>query len=326
MLLEKILYKKEKFKLRLIDLIIVSVLNVILFSSAIFLPAIGFFFYFFSILPFIYLILNYGYKKAFFSLLISCAGIYVLWGVIYTLFFFLVCGSIGLFFGYSIKKKYSASWLVLEGSLLCFVMLCLFEISSLLFFRYDVLGQVLEFFRIYNNHILEFYKKGNLPPDDLRNILSFLKEKMVFLENIIFSIIFLNCFLGIFMFYKLAQFSFAKIGYCLNNLPLFSSWRPQEKLVFGFIAGGGIYCIGFYSDFESTKFFGQNILVIFLAVYFINGLSLLNYFLKKYKIQKMTSYLIYVLTIVQPILLLGFGLLDVWIDFRKKPKEGKIGL
>ncbi len=300
-----------------------SILGVGLFSSAVFLPAVGFFFYFFSILPFIYLFLDEGYKRAFLSLLISSVIICILWGEVYTLFFFLVFGSVGLFFGYSIEKKYSALWLVVGGSLLCFVMLCFFELVSLFFLNYDVFGRVVEYLGIYNGLILEFYKEIDIPPDDLENLLFFLKEKIEFLEDIFFSIIVLGCFLGIFMLYKVARALFAKLGYYLKNLPLFSTWRPEEKFIFGFITGGVFYWVGFYSNCNFVKSLGQNVLVIYIAVYFISGLSLLNYFCKKYEIQKMTKYLFYALTILQPVLLVGFGLMDVWVDFRKKYKNKK---
>ncbi len=316
-------YIKERLTLRLINLVSMSILGVGLFSSAVFLPAVGFFFYFFSILPFIYLFLDEGYKGAFLSLLISSVVICVLWGEVYTLFFFLVFGSVGLFFGYSIEKKYSALWLVVGGSLLCFVMLCFFELVSLFFLNYDVFGRVVEYLRIYNGLILEFYKEIDIPPDDLENLLFFLKEKIEFLEDIFFSIIVLGCFLGIFMLYKVARALFAKLGYYLKNLPLFSTWRPEEKFIFGFIAGGVFYWVGFYSNCNFVKSLGQNMLVIYIAVYFISGLSLLNYFCKKYEIQKMTKFLFYALTILQPVLLVGFGLMDVWVDFRKKYKNKK---
>ena len=321
-------YVKERLTLRLINLVSMSILGAGLFSSAVFLPAVGFFFYFFSILPFIYLFLDEGFKRAGLSLLISSIIIFILWGKVYTLFFFLVFGSIGLFFGYSIEKKYSALWLVFGGSLLCFVMLCFFEFVSLFFLHYDVFGRVVEHLRIYNNLVLEFYKEINIPPDDLENLLFFLKEKIEFLEGIYFSIIVLGCFLGIFMLYKVARALFTKLGYYLKNLPLFSSWRPEEKLIFGFIAGGVFYWVGFYSNCNFLKFLGQNMLVIYVVVYFISGLSLLSYFCKKYEIRKMTKYLFYALSILQPVLLVGFGLMDVWVDFRKKCKneKEKIGL
>ncbi|MCK4532831.1 DUF2232 domain-containing protein [bacterium] len=316
-------YIKERLMLRLISLVSVSMLGAVLFSSAIFLPVVGFFFYFFSILPFIYLFLDEGYKRAFLSLLISSLVIYVSWGKIYTLFFPLVFGSIGLFFGYSIEKKYSALWLVVGGSLLCFAMFCFFEFISLSFFHYDVFGRMVEHLRIYDSRILEFYKEVDIPPDDLENLLFFLKEKMEFLEDIFFSVIVLGCFLGVFMLYKVARALFTKLGYYLRNLPLFSFWRPEEKLIFGFIAGGVFYWVGFYSNCNFVKFLGQNVLVIYIVLYFISGLSLLSYFCKKYKIQKMTKYLFYALTILQPILLVGFGLMDVWVDFRKKHENKK---
>lgn len=312
--------RKEIFGYRLVNLISASILSVILFSVAGFLPGGGFLFYFFSILPFVYLILNYGYRIAFFSLLITYGSIYCLWGKIYALLFLLVFGSTGLFLGYGIKRKYSPSHLVILASLLCLAMLCIFEVVSFWFFHYDFFGSALDYLRVYNNKTLEFYKKIDIPSEDLKNLLSFLKEKMELIERIFFSIIILSCFLGIFILYKVAQALFVKQGYFLENLPPFSSWRPKDMLVFGFIIGGFLYWIGVYINFGFVRTLGQNILVIFLAMYFISGLSILDYFCKAYKVRKIMRYFVYMLAILQPILLIGFGLLDVWVNFRRKIK------
>ncbi|MBW2000341.1 MAG: YybS family protein [Deltaproteobacteria bacterium] len=103
------------------------------------------------------------------------------------------------------------------------------------------------------------------------------------------------------------------------NYPDFGSldrWRAPEHLVWALIVAG-------FSSFlpvGSVKFVGINVLLILLVVYGLQGLSIVLFYLNKYRVPSWIRIGIYLLFLLQQIFLVGLamvGLFDQWIDFRK---------
>ncbi|BAI81441.1 hypothetical protein DEFDS_1990 [Deferribacter desulfuricans SSM1] len=74
-----------------------------------------------------------------------------------------------------------------------------------------------------------------------------------------------------------------------------------------------------------TKMISYNTLIIFFVLFFLQGIEVLEYWLKKMKIPLILKYLVYFFVILEPpltVIVSIFGLFDVWIDFRKLNKVG----
>jgi uncharacterized protein YybS (DUF2232 family) len=101
--------------------------------------------------------------------------------------------------------------------------------------------------------------------------------------------------------------------------PLFGPlerWQAPERLVWGVIAAG----FSLFLPVGGVQSVAVNALIVLLAVYVFQGLSILIFFLIKYRIPLWVRVGIYSLILFQQILLLGLalaGLFDQWIDFRK---------
>jgi uncharacterized protein YybS (DUF2232 family) len=101
--------------------------------------------------------------------------------------------------------------------------------------------------------------------------------------------------------------------------PLFGPldrWQTSERVVWGVIASG----FALFLPVGGVQSLAINALIVLLTVYVFQGLSILIFFLIKYRIPLWVRVGIYSLILFQQILLLGLavvGLFDQWIDFRK---------
>ena len=114
---------------------------------------------------------------------------------------------------------------------------------------------------------------------------------------------------------------FSGYGIELKKLPSFSSWRPVEEMVWGLILGGVLYFGGKYTGSAIAEMAGFNIGILFLFVYLISGLSVMTYLFGRFNVPGLARILLYLLFAMQITFMMGLGLFDVWVDFRKKVAE-----
>ncbi|NNG00642.1 MAG: YybS family protein [Desulfobacteraceae bacterium] len=95
-----------------------------------------------------------------------------------------------------------------------------------------------------------------------------------------------------------------------------NQWKSPEKLIWGVIGTGFLLLIGG----SSIKMIGMNGLFILLAVYFFHGIAVVSFFFEKKNIPRIVRIILYAFLAVQQILwlfVIGLGLFDLWLDFRK---------
>lgn len=98
--------------------------------------------------------------------------------------------------------------------------------------------------------------------------------------------------------------------------PDYQFWSLPDKLIWGVIISGILVMIAG----EQLRLIGINSLILFAFVYSFQGLAILVFMLKKWKIPLFLRVFIYVMMLLQSfgtIILLITGIADVWFDFRK---------
>jgi uncharacterized protein YybS (DUF2232 family) len=94
-------------------------------------------------------------------------------------------------------------------------------------------------------------------------------------------------------------------------------WKAPERLVWLLIAAGGMMLV----PVDVIDTVGLNILIICCLIYLLQGLAIVGFFFKRKRIPLLLRWLFYLLIAVQQymvILVIAFGLFDIWIDFRKR--------
>jgi uncharacterized protein YybS (DUF2232 family) len=101
----------------------------------------------------------------------------------------------------------------------------------------------------------------------------------------------------------------------LSGEPL-NAWKAPEILVWGIIGAAGMLLL----PATGLKIVGLNGLIIFMTIYFFQGIAVVSFYLEKKKIPVPLRVLFYGLIGIQQILALmvvGLGIFDVWINFRR---------
>jgi uncharacterized protein YybS (DUF2232 family) len=96
-----------------------------------------------------------------------------------------------------------------------------------------------------------------------------------------------------------------------------SLWKAPERLVWFLIAAGGMMLL----PIDVVDSVGLNILIICCLLYLLQGLAIVGFFFKRKRVPPLLKWLFYLLIAVQQymvILVIAFGLFDIWIDFRKR--------
>lgn len=96
-----------------------------------------------------------------------------------------------------------------------------------------------------------------------------------------------------------------------------TSWKAPDRLVWMLIASGGMML----APFDALNIVGVNILIVCCLIYLCQGLAIAGFFFKHRKIPPLFRLLFYSLLLVQQymlIVVIAFGLFDIWIDFRKR--------
>ena len=93
-------------------------------------------------------------------------------------------------------------------------------------------------------------------------------------------------------------------------------WELPEFLVWGFIASG----VGYLTGVPWLTTVGLNGLIVFLGLYFMQGLSIGAFLFRRFQLPRFLATLSVILLVFQPfftLLVAGLGLFDVWFAFRR---------
>jgi len=93
-------------------------------------------------------------------------------------------------------------------------------------------------------------------------------------------------------------------------------WKVPEVLVWGVIASALLLLF----PSRAMKVIGLNGLIVFMVVYFLEGIAIVSFFFEKKQFPRFLRSTIYVFIFIQQIiclLVIGLGFFDTWLDFRR---------
>jgi len=94
------------------------------------------------------------------------------------------------------------------------------------------------------------------------------------------------------------------------------SFRLPEVLVWVFIGSGILYLAGS----GGARVVGVNLLVATGTLYFLQGISITAFLLRRFHLPRLLAALTFLLILLQPllaVLVAGVGLFDIWVSFRR---------
>jgi len=142
-------------------------------------------------------------------------------------------------------------------------------------------------------------------------------ERASSLFVLIFPGIFINSYLTmIWLNIILIKKVLLRKGIIVKTIENLNQWKAPDYLVFGVIALSVLIFLPVYM----LKLLAVNGLIILMFVYFFQGIAVVSFFFHKKRSPFALRFFLYTLIAIQPLfmlLVIGFGLFDTWINFRK---------
>ena len=160
-----------------------------------------------------------------------------------------------------------------------------------------------------------FSESAQLYPDMKVDTQMLEKAGSVFV--MIFPGIFINSYLTmVWLNILLIKKLLLKKGIHVTSIENLNQWKAPDYLVFGVIA----LSILIFLPIDALKFIAVNCLIILMFVYFFQGIAVVSFFFQKKRAPFALRFFFYILIAIQPLfmfLVIGLGLFDTWINFRK---------
>lgn len=142
-------------------------------------------------------------------------------------------------------------------------------------------------------------------------------EKASSLFVIIFPGIFFNSYLTMVWLNILSiKKLLLKKGILIESIDHLNQWKAPDHLVFAVIA----LSVLIFLPVNALKLIAINCLIVLMFVYFFQGIAVVSFFFQKKSAPVALRIFFYILIAIQPLfmfLVIGFGLFDTWINFRK---------
>jgi len=297
-----------------------AAITALLFIFSIYIPLLGTLISFLCPLPIIFLYLRHHLKFTLLSLLVAGFLVSMIAGPLQGIFVLLGFGVIGLTLGYTIKRGYTFNEIIIFGSissllsklLILWLGFWLMDLNPLMF-DMQQLDTIID-------QSLNFYQGLGLSPEQLTILKDNLTQTLNIFRLAFPAMLILASIFDVFLNYLVSRIVLKRFGYKLPEFISFSYWRASPSCVLSYLVGWILIFLGVRYNLPLLHKIGINVQIFFTILFFIIGLSLINFFLQKYKIGSIFKWMIYFLIFFLPFLsqfITWVGIFDVWIDFRR---------
>ena len=294
-----------------------TAITVFIFVISIYIPIIGFFCSLFIPLPILFYRLKLGRKS---GAVILAATIIVmallLDGLSIDMFFFVELLFLGFILGELFELNLSIEKTVLYscGSVLLSGLVILLIYSNMS--GRNIVALVSDYVRQNLELTMALYQSMGMSEESIRVISSSLDNIQYVLVRIIPAMVVISIFF-------VAWTSLLLARPLLRSKALFSpafgslqQWRSPEFLVWGVIGCGLLLLV----PSRAIKVLALNGLLILMPVYFFQGIAIVSHFFNKKKFPRFLRLFLYGIIALQQLFLLaviGVGVFDIWLNFRK---------
>ncbi len=291
------------------------------------IPVLGFFFFLILPLPAIYYRIRLGKKPAAIVMLISFMLLMAIAGTLTADIFFLSGMLIlGFFMGEFIERN-----LTVEKTIgyACGIVLIAGTFGLILYGNISNLGlsEVISNYIGKNlNLTLMLYKQMEVPEENIRLLSNAMDQIHYVLVRIIPSLLasgllfaaWLNILLTRITFKRIAlkEMAFKSQKTTYAALGPLNIWKAPDSLVWGVIG----FSLMLLIPNTFMKMLGINGMILFVVIYFFQGMAIISFYFDKKKIPVVLRALLYGIIFIQQILVFaiaGLGFFDVWLNFRK---------
>lgn len=292
-----------------------------LFGMAVHLPIIGFFFALFIPLPVWFYHRKLGHTRGLIVTALAALVVYVIidrMGV--DLIFFSELLLIGILLSRLFGKNLSVEIVV---GITCLVVLGS-GTAGLILYGLSLnqgIGSIVSAYVMQNLELtMALYKSAGISDDTVKILTDSLSQIHYVLVRITPALITTTTLLIIWVNILAARPLFAFRNLSLPTTDPLNRWRAPELLIWLVIGCGGALLI----PSRGLNIIGLNGLIVLMTIYFFQGIAIVSFYFNKKHFSKAAKILLYGLIVLQQLLLfvvIGLGLFDTWLDFRKLDKK-----
>ncbi|PWB46628.1 MAG: hypothetical protein C3F12_06760 [Candidatus Methylomirabilota bacterium] len=279
------------------------------------IPVAGSFFSLLTPLPLILLSLKIGRVIALVGMVSVGIGVAALVGPGYAWFFYVQFGLPALVLAEAIRRRWAPEASVALGSLT----VLMGGLVGLLLAAWSTGGSMLDFLThrldIAVRDAMEVYGKMGIAPDEVGPLFGSVEEVRTFLLTSAPGLFIAAALLSTSANFFLARRGAAEVAIAGRPIPSFT-WRVPDWLVWAFIGSAALLLSGL----PIAKEIGFNGLLVMMTVYFLQGLAIAVFWIRRLRLSPFIGLLGVALLLLQPLLLLLValvGLFDIWVVFRR---------
>lgn len=302
----------------LVEASILSAITAMLIIISYYMPFVGIFGILIWPIPITYLMFKYDFKISVLSLICSLIIAAILIDPITALVMGLLYGISSIILGFCLKKKMSALTTIIIVAISMFISFFVLLAFQMLMTNGKVLS---EMERMFNELIAQF--KGNLSQFgiDETQIETLIPKDLNFnyVKALIPGTFALSSLMGSFLSYYIVQQIFKRLKININEILTFSDWYINTNISFGIFFTTIVAIILNLAKLNNADIFLNTVVILFNFVFIIDGLAVIDWYIKKKNISKGFRIAIIMFLVISQLANLAFyiGLIDYILDFRK---------
>lgn len=263
--------------------------------------------------PFIVLSIRQGTRYTVLSLIIVSLLIGFLTGIFYTVFVFLIFAPIALAMGYAIrrrKKPYEVIGFGTAASVFSvFFMLQIVGIAS----GINIIDETAVIVREVMDHQMEMLTAMNVNAVGVNAAINYILM-------ILPALVIIQSMMGAFVNYYLTAAVINRFRFMDYHLGEFSDFKLPGNIILGSFIIFVLSIMTRYIEGLQHISLIANVTIIFVVLFFLQGITFISYLLKKMKVPKVIRIiLIVLLVLISPLMTLVaiMGLMDALLDMRR---------
>lgn len=274
--------------------------------------------------PFIVFGIKYEMKYNIVSMILSIGFMTLIMGMLMSLVLAILFVPLSIFIQYTIEKEYKSSHVLLFGAGI--VLISLFFIFTLLGHTLDAnISNEMELaFRESFDNQMEVVKDMGIPEYQVSEIEDIFESTIDYFISVIPTMIIVFSFIISYINLLLLSIILNKIGYKRFKMGKFMYFRLPSNIILGSaVMLIGSFIIKYLKILNYNTIF-MNMSFILSIVFFLQGLSLIIYWVSNIKVNKAIKIIVMIIVIINIPFLSGIlsmlGVIDVIFDFRKLKK------
>lgn len=300
---------------------LLSALTVILALAAVYLPVVGMAAALVWALPIIVLVVRHGLRWGIMAVLVSGIIMALLIEPMISLRMVLSFAPTGLMLGVAFREQWSGAK-TFGSALLVSIVAKLLSLGFLfLVTSVNPLSLELEAMKGGFNQTFAIYEQMGMDPAALEKSREDIARGMEFLSMLLPLVVFIMGLFDTVLGYLVGSRVLRRLGHQVPQLPPFSEWHlPQFFLYLLGFALVGLYWGG-TREIKWLYQIAMNLNMVAMFAGIVQGLSLMSYVMKRYRVRRVLRLLFYLLVLTAgPLMqILAFtGLFDMAFDYRRR--------